>query len=192
VRGLRALAIGGFVLISTALAWLLFVGLPHWYRVPGAERAVAATPSAPAPAPPGRRIKARLYYVAPDGTHLQPIERDVPYGEGTADQAKLIMEAQLLPAAEPLVSAVPPGTRLRAVFVTNRGEAFVDLSREISAHGRGTVDELLAVYTIVDALTTNLPSVTAVQLLVDGRQVDTLAGHIDLRRPLVRNLAWVQ
>jgi hypothetical protein len=26
-----------------------------------------------------------------------------------------------------------------------------------------------------------------VQILVDGREVDTLAGHIDLRRPLQRN-----
>ena len=34
--------------------------------------------------------------------------------------------------------------------------------------------------------------VTAVQLLIDGKEVDTLSGHVDLRRPLVKNLAWVQ
>jgi len=38
----------------------------------------------------------------------------------------------------------------------------------------------------------NLPAVTAVQLLVDGKEVDTLAGHVDLRRPLAKNLTWVQ
>ena len=32
---------------------------------------------------------------------------------------------------------------------------------------------------------------TAVQILVDGREVDTLAGHIDLRQPLTPNLTWV-
>ena len=47
-------------------------------------------------------------------------------------------------------------------------------------------------YTFVNALTTNLPAVTAVQVLVDGKEVDTLAGHVDLRRPLAGNLAWVQ
>ena len=56
----------------------------------------------------------------------------------------------------------------------------------------GTLDEILSVYTIVDALTENLPAVTAVQILVDGKEVDTLAGHVDLRAPLARNLAWVQ
>ena len=38
----------------------------------------------------------------------------------------------------------------------------------------------------------NLPAVTAVQMLVDGKEVDTLAGHVDLRRPLAKNLAWVE
>ena len=29
------------------------------------------------------------------------------------------------------------------------------------------------------------------QILIDGHEVDTLAGHIDLRRPLERNMKWV-
>jgi hypothetical protein len=69
----------------------------------------------------------------------------------------------------------------------------VDLSRDASAaHPGGSLNELLTVYTIVNALTANLPAVSAVQLLVDGKQVETLAGHVDLRRPLAKNLAWVQ
>ena len=47
---------------------------------------------------------------------------------------------------------------------------------------------MLTIYTIVHALTFNLPAVTAVQLLVDGKEVDTLAGHVDLRRPLAKKL----
>jgi hypothetical protein len=38
----------------------------------------------------------------------------------------------------------------------------------------------------------NLPAVSTVQVLVDGKEVDTLAGHVDLRRPLVKNLTWVE
>jgi hypothetical protein len=60
-----------------------------------------------------------------------------------------------------------------------------------SAHPGGSTNELLTIYTIVDALTLNLPAITAVQLLVDGKEVDTLAGHVDLRRPLPKNLALV-
>jgi hypothetical protein len=195
MTALRGLALGALAVVTAALAWLLFVGLPHWYaRYPGpaATRTIAAAPS-PAPTAPGRKIKARLYYLGDDGLHLQAIERDVPYGEGTVEQARLIIESQIAPVVDPLVSTVPPGTRLRAVFVTERGEAYVDLSREVSsAHPGGSLEELLTIYTIVDALTTNLPAVTAVQLLVDGKEADTLAGHVDTRRPFAKNLAWVQ
>ena len=38
----------------------------------------------------------------------------------------------------------------------------------------------------------NLPAITAVQLLVNSRQVDTLAGHVDVRRPLAKDLRWTE
>jgi hypothetical protein len=44
----------------------------------------------------------------------------------------------------------------------------------------------------VNAVTANLPAISQVQILVDGREVDTLAGHIDLRRPLQQNDTLVQ
>ena len=84
-------------------------------------------PRRPSPAAPGRKIKARLFYVADDGTRLTSVERDVAFGEGAVEQAREIVAAQIAPVAEPLVSAIPPGTTLRAVFITRTGDAFVDL-----------------------------------------------------------------
>jgi spore germination protein GerM len=191
VTGGRALALGtaGLVL-GAALVSIVLFALPRWRATP----AVDATLGAPVEPPdPGRRIKARLFYVAPDGAHLVGVDRDVPYGEDTLAQARQILESQLAPVAEPLVSAVPPGTTVRALFVSERGEAFVDFSSEIvSAHPGGALDELLTIYTVVDALTTNLPAVHSVRVLVDGKEVDTLVGHVDLRRPFSKDLTWVQ
>lgn len=189
----RALAIGGILVAIVVLAALV-VAVQR--RLPqGTARATsgAAAASPAAPAPSGRKIKARLFYVADDGVRLAGVERDVAYGEGAGEQAREIVAAQIAPVVEPLVSAVPPGTTLRAVFITTGGEAYVDLSADVrSAHPGGTVNELLTIYTIVNALTMNLPAVTSVQVLVDGKEVDTLAGHVDLRRPLANNPAWVQ
>lgn len=187
----RIVAAGAVVILAAGLGWLLFVGLPRWYGT-RAARSVVAAPSV-APAEPTRRIKAHLFYVADDGTRLTGVEHDVAYGEGTVDQARRIIEAQLAPVAEPLVSAIPPGTQLRALFVSGRGDAYVDLSREVAAaHPGGSANELLTVYTIVNVLTMNLPAITAVQVLVDGKEVETLAGHVDLRRPLSNNSVWVR
>jgi spore germination protein GerM len=187
----RVAQTAGLTFVAAGLGWVLFVGLPRWYG-PRAPGAVAAAPSQP-PAPPGRKIKAHLFYVTDDGTQLASVERDVTYGEGTIEQAKAIINAQIAPATEPLVSPVPAGTTLRALFVTEKGEAYVDLSRELAeAHPGGSLNELLTVYALVDALTVNLPAITAVQVLIDGKEVETLAGHVDLRRPLAKNLVWVQ
>ena len=176
------------VLVAGALAWLLFVRLPQRYASDNSGTAAPAAPSARAPGTPARTIKAQLFYVAEDGVSLASVERDVPFGESTVEQAKAIVAAQIAPAADPLVSAIPPGTTLRALFITS-GEAYVDLSRElVAAHPGGSTNELLTIRTLVDALTANLPAITAVQLLVDGRELDTLAGHVDLRRPFARKL----
>ena len=47
-------------------------------------------------------------------------------------------------------------------------------------------------FAIVNALTANLADVTSVQILIDGKEVDTLAGHIDLRQPLAQGQKWVR
>jgi len=181
----------GVLLVLVAAVFLATRGVPASKPRPASGTAPAAAPAAAAPT--GRKIKARLFYVADDGMRLTSVERDVAYGESADEQAREIVAAQIAPVVEPLVSAIPPGTTLRAVFITKSGDAYVDLSREARVgHSGGTVDELLTVYTIVNALTVNLPAVTAVQVLVDGKEVDTLSGHVDLRRPLVKNLTWVQ
>jgi hypothetical protein len=190
-------------MVATVVIGLL-VGVAVVLVVVGGQRGGGATKTAPVvattstgpdvlPAMLGRKIKARLFYVSADGTRLTPVEHEVVYGEGPAAQAQLLINAQLAPVAAPLVSAVPPGTTLRALYLNAKGEAYVDLSRDVvTGHTGGSRDELLTIYTIVNALTSNLPAVTSVQVLVDGKEVDTLAGHVDLRHPLAKNLDVVE
>ena len=190
MRRVLAIAIGTLAGIAVAI-WLSGVIADVWRGAgpasPDPER------SASAPREDGRTIKATLFYVAEDGFRLVGVEREVPYGNSHTEQARHIIEAQLGLAPEPFVSALPEGTSLRALFMTEDGSAFVDLSREIVEHHTGgSLDELFTVYAIVNALATNLPAISAVQILVDGREVETLAGHIDLRHPLAQSLKWVR
>lgn len=181
---LRALVI----VVAVAGVWLLFFALPRWY---GPQRPADLPEGGSRGADAVRRIKATLYYVSPDGLNLVGVEREVPYGSTTAEQARRIVEEQIRPAPSGHLTAIPRATTLRALYVTTRGEAYVDLSQEVVAkHTGGSLDEVFAVYAIVNAVTANLPAIERVQILVGGKEVDTLAGHIDLRRPLRKNLAW--
>ncbi len=193
-RQSRLAGIAGVLVLAAALGWLLFVGLPRWTRpvAPPEDLVVTRAPE-PAAAPATPRIKARLFYLTADGMRLQPTEQEVEFGATTTAQARRLIEAQLLPPQPPLVSAVPAGTTLKELFLTDRGDAYVDLSAELANnHTGGSLDEILTVYTLVSALTENLPSITHVQILIDGHEVDTLAGHMDLRRPLARATEWIE
>ena len=188
----RTITMAAITAVAIAVTVLVVVLVVRRKPAPAATASAPATTTAPAsPASQGRKIKAQLFYVSPDGMRLVGVEQDVPYAEQPVDQAREILNAQVAPVGAPLVSAVPTGTVLRAVFLTENGQAYVDLSRDVvAAHPGGSLNEMLTIYTIVHALTFNLPAVTAVQLLVDGKEVDTLAGHVDLRRPLSKNLQF--
>ena len=171
------------------LVWVLFWGVPSWVNRRPATPAAGETGEAAE----GRRINATLFFVTPDAQFLLAVPREVPYGGTPSEQARHIVTAQLAAAPTSLHSPIPQGTTLKGVFVSEAGEAFVDLSPEAAAnHPGGSMGELFTIYSIVNALTVSLPSVRTVQILIDGREVETLAGHVDLRHPLPKNMTWVK
>lgn len=189
--------VAGSAVIIIFLAWMLMAGLGRLLRSPAPDDtpdAAAAPPPPAQTAPAVPRIKATLFFASEDGQHLVPTEREVALGEGVVAQARAILEAQLAAEAPPpLVSTIPKDTKLRGVFVSARNEVFVDLEPSIRAnHPGGSFQEIMTVYTIVNALLTNLPTLQEVQILIGGQEVDTLAGHVDLRRPLRKNESLIQ
>jgi hypothetical protein len=180
-----AVVIAGLIVGAGAVALVL----PHWLASPPtADTAASAVATLDA-----RKIHAVLFYVSDDGSELLQVSKEVPFGETPVDQARRIVEAQVAAAPPGLTSAIPAGTTVRSVFLDGHGAAYVDLSREVvTGHTGGSLDEALTVFSIVNAITVNLPDTPTVQILVDGHAVDTLVGHLDLRHPLGRSLEWVR
>jgi spore germination protein GerM len=187
----RYIPIAATVLLVALAGWGVMRGLEWLVGVQPAAEQTTAEPAAPPAGVP--RITAALFYGSADGQALVPVRREVALADGIVPQARAILAAQLQGAPAPYVSVIPEGTVLRAFYVTSKGDAFVDLSPEASSkHAGGSSTELLTVFAIVNAVTANLPTIHRVQILVDGREVDTLAGHVDLRRPLEPDLSLVR
>jgi len=181
--------LGGLVLALVVVAVLIVMNIER--LVPPRQTAVRA--AAPATATATAHITATLFYGSLDGEALIPLRREVPLADGIVAQGAQILRMQLAEAPAPLSSVIPKGTSLREFYVTDRGDAFVDLSRDVStAHPGGSLMELMTVHALVNAVTANLPKIQRVQLLVDGKPVDTIAGHVDVRRPLVRDFSLVR
>ena len=82
-------------------------------------------------------------------------------------------------------STIPDGTKVRSIHFAN-GIARVDFSSEIVKNFRGgSAGELLMVGSIVNTLT-EIHGVEKVRIMVNGKQVKTIGGHVDLSEPLGR------
>lgn len=143
--------------------------------------------SVPAPAPltpaePGRTV--RLFFADPETTALREVSRQVPQGVTPVEEAKRLLDELIRGPGDALAPTIPEGARVRQLYIDGEGTAYVDFTRELQAnHAGGTAGELLTIYSIVDTLASNLEQVKRVQLLVEGAEITTLAGHIDARRP---------
>jgi spore germination protein GerM len=190
VTRLRVALIGAAVLLLVMIGWAINRGLTRLDGVAPGAGAVVVEPAAPPTAV--RHITATLFYGSADGESLVPVQQEIVLEEGIVPQGREILSAQLQPPPAPQVSVIPQGTTLRAFYVTDRGDAFVDLSADVSSkHPGGSSAELLTVYAVVNAVTANLPTIRRVQILIEGQEADTLAGHIDLRSPLERDITIV-
>jgi hypothetical protein len=81
----------------------------------------------------------------------------------------------------------PRDTVVRGAFLLPDGTAFVDLGGNTLSQGWGTGshEELMAVYSVVQTITTNFPEAKRVRILVNDAPAETLAGHVNLSRALL-------
>ncbi|NLX90446.1 MAG: hypothetical protein GXZ07_02460 [Firmicutes bacterium] len=98
------------------------------------------------------------------------------------DAEGLIQELLKGPREGALKRIIPEGTRLLGLRI-EKGVAFVDFSQDITAANYGAETESVLVNSIVLTLT-QLEEIEAVQIMVEGKIVDTLAGHVFTGKPL--------
>ncbi|MCL6451852.1 MAG: GerMN domain-containing protein [Acetobacteraceae bacterium] len=167
-----------------APALLLALGMIVTVLAPGCRRAQPQPPTPPAP-PPAAKVKVVVYFGDQQAMYLEPEVREVPR-DGRSDAEVAMAELLKGPAQAGHVRTIPEGVRL--LGVTIEGDlARVDFSRELTArHGGGSAGELFTVYSIVNTLT-ELPGVKRVQILQEGKPLETLAGHMELLEPISRS-----
>ena len=83
--------------------------------------------------------------------------------------------------------------RLRELFVDASGTAYIDLTPGPQKDVRASAwEEQLAIYALVNTLLQNFEEIKQVELLLDGREAQTLAGHMDLSRTFTKRMDLVK
>ena len=136
--------------------------------------------------PDENSIEVKLYFLDQEGNILVPEKRFISkYGDIT-DQMKLTLIELIRGPQTGFVPTIPQGTEVREVFLDEKQCAYVDFSRVISQnHAGGTTGELVTISSIVNTLTQTFPKqIRKVRILIDGREAKTMAGHVDILKPI--------
>lgn len=137
-------------------------------------------------AEPMEMIAVSLFFISEEDDLLHPEKRDIPAYASVAQKARRTIEELIKGPESDLINPIPSETKLRELYITGQGDAFVDFSREIREnHPFGTSADIATVYAIVHSLTENFEEIKRVYILIDGGERETLGGHIDLRRPFL-------
>lgn len=181
LRPTRSRVIGA-LLVLVLLGAMALIGNRLFTR----ERLGAAGTEALGDEPVGLEIRTlTLYFGVADSVALGAERRDIPsHSDLSRDLADLFDDLAAGPATD-LVPLLPKGTRVRHVFLDGSGTVYVDFTGELVTGFQGGLSrELLLVRSIARTLTANSTGISRLQILVNGRAVPSLGGHIDLSRPL--------
>jgi spore germination protein GerM len=140
----------------------------------------------PSPSGPVQTRKIVLFFLSESDTLLHPEEREITAGSSVIRQAKQTVEELIKGSKRGYISPFPPETKLRELFLTRDGVAYVDFSEEIvEKHLSGSSAEISTVFSVVDSLAYNFEAIKKVFILIGGQERETLGGHISLSRPFL-------
>jgi len=131
-------------------------------------------------------LNIRLYFLSEEDGLLHAEERAIPADPSPVRLAEAVIAELIKGPEKGYLATIPPETRLRQLFITPEGTIYIDFSREFAEkHPSGTSAEVATVYSVVNSLALNIPSIKKVVFLVEGGERETLGGHINLSKPFV-------
>lgn len=119
------------------------------------------------------------------GYYVYPVKYFVPPTAAPATAAMQALIAGLPEKGDARIIALPKDTKV-SVSIKD-GVCTVDFSEEIRQLSVGSGGESAVISAIVSTLS-QFPSVNWVNILVGGKPVETLAGHVDITGPLAKNV----
>lgn len=125
----------------------------------------------------------KLYFSTSDAMYLDTEDRTVKGRNIYLETVNALIKG---PITSDLVKTIPDDVEVLNIS-KNNDTIQVDFSEEIiTNHWGGSSGEILTVYSIVNTLT-QFEGIKRVEILVEGKEVETLVGHMDLSVPIETN-----
>ena len=126
-----------------------------------------------------------VYFSDSEGEYLIGEKREIlKKGLVEKEATEVIVELMKGPKGK-LLPTLPQRAELLAFQLNADGVARVNFNQSLSRdHPGGSSAEMMTVYSIANSLILNFPEIKRVQILIEGKEVETLAGHLALKKPI--------
>jgi spore germination protein GerM len=174
------------LLIAVAVLLVLVVAMGFYARhmrlQAGKLDSFAANVLPVAPPASGPTETVTLYVADDDAGILRAQSAQIPLPGGRQQRAEELLRALLRIYQQPdAAHPLPPQADIRSIYLVEPGAAVIDLNAAFAdQHRSGILSEQLTVNSLVETLALNVPGIQRVNILVEGKTRDTLAGHADL------------
>ena len=182
LHAIQRLSIAALLLVVVAVT---VVGALLWWSFTQSREEEEGRPASELAVPRGTR-SVTLFFAAASGESLIAESRQVLETERVTETVSaLITELARGPSQPNALPVLPRQVAVRHVFLDEAGEVYVDFSPELVRGFRGgSSGEYLLLTSLVRTLSTNLPTISAVTLTIEGRPIASLGGHFALEGPL--------
>jgi len=175
----RHLLIAVAVMSALALGMALYAWRMHG-RATKADVPANAQPVTPPASGPSEQVT--LYVASDDTGTLRARSVRLSLSAGRQERAEELLQALLaIYLGKSSTHALGAGSEIRSVYLVDPGLAVIDLNAAFAnGHRSGVLVEELTMTSLISTLSANIPGITRVKILVDGKERETLAGHVDL------------
>ena len=135
----------------------------------------------------------QIYFSDQQERFLRAEKRYVVKEKDAAGQAREITHALLDGSKTELVNTFPKGVEVREVTLSDAGTtASVSFSKNLTKlYQGGSASEMATIYSLTNSITQNIPSIKKVKILVEGRELSSIKGHISTRKAFSPDLELI-
>jgi hypothetical protein len=173
-KNLRMFFLSVILTVSVAFLVFFFISLFNYIYPPTTGTDVSASKRP--------KHKVQLYFSDSNERFLTPVARYIPKRKSIKGQAEELAKAILEGPKQGLIRTFPDNVKLQNVDIKKNGTALISFDKNlIEAHPGGSTSELMTIYSLTNTLILNIPKIKKVKLLVDGKEIETIKGHISTR-----------
>lgn len=135
---------------------------------------------------------AKIYFSDQQELFLRSEKRYVIKEKDSALQAMEIAKALLDGSKNGLVDTFPKNVTVKDVEVTKDGVALVSFSKNlIKSYEGSSASEMATIYSLTDSITQNIPDIKKVKILIEGKEIPSIKGHISTKKAFAPDLELI-